>query len=639
MAIENVKWGKDRKEDFRAWMHFEMAQTEGDRQPLLLKWQNDIVQWRARVVGDGVADVPFVGASDLELPLTAMHVDPIYADFMQTLHVPEDFWSTVGKRPDTVEIAKPTQEFLSRVEKNYIKMRRVNQKAMLDFIIHGTCVYKDHILHDRRMVRDRTGAMVPVLRHQPVVQHIPIEQFIIPARSYDIDPDAANGAAQWVAQEFYLTKEQFAERINAESPWLPAYDKDDAAKVMEWAEDNMGENRVRETIQSEDQYKPWRNRVITLHEIHVRYAPDATGLQQDLVIVWHQPSRTVLRAIANPLLHGKRPFSGQPFLPGLGFYGLGIADLDEWAQLASTRVLNNVIDNTLLSNTIMIGAPQGMNIQPDEPIYPYKIWSLGPGEDLKAVQMGRSNPQALSLLQVFGQWSEQRTGVSELRQGDVSNVPSRTPAATTLSILAEGKKRFDMILGNLKDGSLGEMGVRILQNLVQISQTDPRWKAFAVEALGQVDGEKVVRVLEGPVHDIEAKFGMTVTATSSQVNKEAEKQSLMFLAQTMGQFYPQQMQYAQMLGDQQLMLATVTAAYNGTIELQRRLLESHDVQNPDQYLPNAQAGMQPPMQPGMPGDPAGAQGAAMGGAPAGGPQAANPMAQAPEQMAALLGLV
>ena len=644
MSIERVKWAAGTEADFVDWLHHEMHNTMGDRAALQTKWSDNIVQWKARVIGDGVADVPFAGASDIEMPLTARHVDPVYADFMQTIHLPQDFWSVVGKRPDTVDIAKPIQEFLSRVERNYVRMRQINTKAFLDLIIHGTCIYKDLILHDRRKVRSMTDEVVPQLRHQPAVQHVPLEQFIIPAYAYDVNPDAANGAAPWVAQEFYLTPVKLRERSANDAPWLPGYDKTATDYVLSWEEDTLGERPVRETVQQEDQYQPWQHRRITLYEVWARFDVDDDGIEEDIVCIWHHKSRTLLRCLVNPFLHGRRPFSVQPYLPGLGFYGIGMCDLDEWAQLASSRVLNNVIDNTLLANTIMIGAPQGMNIQPDEPIYPYKIWTLGPQETLTGIQMGRSNPGATQLLELFGQWSDQGSGVSELRQGDISNLPSRTPAATTMSMLQEGNKRFDMILGNLREGPLADIGVRMLQNMVQITKTDPRWKAFAVEALGKQDGAAVAQVLDGPVHDIESKFGLTVTATSSQANKEVEKQSLVFLAQLMQQMYPAQMQYAKLLGDPQLQLATAVAAYKGTVELQRRILEAHDIQNPDQYVPQLATGGQPTMQPPMgPGGPvAGAPGMAgglSGPVPPGGPTAAGPFAQAPAELAAALGVI
>lgn len=591
--VAAVKWGKNRKTQFEDYLSYELHQTLGDRAALERVWQDNIVQWRARVVGDGISDVPFVGASDLEMPLTSMHVDPVLADFMQTLHVPQDFWAIVGKRPDTVDVAKPLQKFLSRVERGYVKMRQVNARTLMDLSVHGTGIYKDYILHERRMLRGRSGEITAQLVHQPRVQNVPLQDFYIPAYAYDIDPDAPVGGAPWVAHRFYITKDQLRERAQSESPWLPAYDRDAVDDILMYEEDVV--EPVRQTIDSQTKYQPFQRRKVELFEVWARTTVDDSGLERDIVVVWHHGRRKILRVIENPFLHGRRPFEAPVYLPGMGFYGMGLAEIDEWAQLAMTRIMNNVIDNTLIANSVMIGAPTGMNISPDEPIHPMKIWTLGPNEDLKTVQLGRPNPQAAGILGMFMQWAEQRTSVSELRQGDMSSMPSRTPAASTLSILAEGKKRFDMILSNLREGALAGIGTRLLQNLVQISQTDPRWKAFAMEVLGPKEGALVAQVLDSQVYDIDARFGISVSATSSQINKEQEKATQQQLLQLNASLYPMLMQWAQTLGDQQLMLSTAQAAYRGTVESMRRLHESHDTANPDAYIPDMS--MAPSMQP------------------------------------------
>lgn len=615
-AVEKIVWAPGKKTQFEEWLSVELHQTLGDRAALERVWQDNIVQWRARVVGDGVSDIPFVGASDLPMPLTAMHVDPVLSDFMQTLHVPQDFFAVVGKRPDTVDVAKPLQRFLSRVERGYVKMRSVNAKTLLDVAVHGTGIYKDYIVHERRMLRGRSGEVTPQLIHQPRIQHVPLQDFFIPAYAYDIDPDAPNGAAPWVSHRFYLSKEQLRERATAESPWLPAYDKDVVDEILMYEEDVV--EPIRNTIDRESKYQPWQRRKVELHEVWARATVDASGLERDIVVIWHHGRRKILRVIANPFLHGKRPFEAPIYLPGMGFYGMGLAEIDEWAQMAMERIMNNVIDNTLIANSVMIGAPAGMNISPDEPIHMNKIWSLGPNEDLKTVQLGRPNPQAANTLGMFMQWAEQRTSVSELRQGDISSLPSRTPAASTMSILAEGKKRFDMILSNLREGPLQNLGVRFLQNLIQISQTDPRWKAFAMEVLGPKDGALVAEILSSEVYDVDAKFGISVSATSGQINKDMERSTQQQLLQLNSSVYPMLMQWAQTLQDQPLMIATAQAAYRGTVESLRRLHEAHDTANPETYLPDvSQAPSMQTMQPPVPGAPAGVDPAAMGAPNAG----------------------
>ena len=640
-----VEWGKGKLNDFRSWIETELHNCLGDRGALEAKWKSQIIQWRARVMGDGTCDVPFIGASDLELPLSAIHADPVYADFMQSLHAPKDFWSITATRPDGVESAKPLQEFLSLVEKRDIKMRRVNRRALLDMIIHGTCIYKDHIFHERKKVKDYNAAGniedVVKIKYQPMVEPVPLRDFFIPAYAWNIDPDDVGGAP-WVAHRFRLTASQFRLAAKSSTPYLPGFDKKAAAEVESWATNIQGQDVVESVIQQEDEYLPWKNSKITLYEIWARFDVDGDGIDEDIVAVYHHETRQVLRATHVPLVHGKRIFEAGTYLQGFGFYGMGIAEVDEWAQLAISRLMNETINNASLANTVMLGVPLGANIMPDEAIYPGKVWPLSTGERISEVRMGQPYPGMFQIIGDLAQWAEQRTGVNEMRQGDVSALPSRTPASTVMQLMQESNKRTDMIMANLREGALGNIGQRALQHLIQISKDDPRYISLAIQALGEEDGAKVAAVLQGPVGDIEANFGINVTATSSKVNKEVDKQNLIFLAQLMAQTYPQLMNYAQALVQMQVappetMINVLQAAFNGTSELQRRIIEAHDIQNPAQYLP-APVQAAPPMMPGM-GQPG------MGGAPAGqpalpagGPQAAAPFAQDAQVLAALLGL-
>lgn len=645
-SYRSVKWSKGRKEAFTSWLVHELTNCLGDRGTLETKWKNQIIQHRARVMGDGTCDVPYLGASDIEMPLTAIHSDPVYADFMQSLHAPKDFWSITGIRSDGVAQAKPLQEFISLVEKRDIGMRRVNKRALLDVVVHGTGIYKDYILHERKKHQDYDAAGnitdVVRLRYQPAVDHLPLQDFFIPAYAWNIDPDDVGGAP-WIGQRFRLTPGQFKSRKNSESPFLPPYDRVAAEAVELWQTNIQGQDVVLSTIQAEDEYKPWRNDKITLYEIWARYDVDDDGVEEDVVVHWHHEARAILRATFNPFMHGHRPFEAPNYLPGFGFYGMGIGEIDEWAQLAISRLLNETINNASLANTVMLGVPLGSNFQQDEPMYAGRVWPLGPGEKISDIRMGQPYPGMFQIINDLSQWAEQRTAVNELRQGNIQGLPSRTPASTVLQLLGESNKRFDMIMSNLREGPLANIGQRMVQNLIQISKDDPRYIALAIQALGEEDGGKVAAILQGSPDDIEANFGVNVTATSSKVNKEIDKQNLIQLAQYMAQGKPQQLQYAQALvqmqaAPPQLLLEVLQAGLNSSIEFERRLLEAYDVQNPEQYSPApvvAAPQTPAPVAPGMAPPGAASPGAAL---PAGGPQGAAPLAQAGPVLAQLLGL-
>ena len=639
--LQPVEWKKDRKEMFRGWFADQLGNTDGDRGSLESKWQNELISWRARVVGDGIGDVPFIGASDIDMPLIGMHTDPVYADFMQTLHATDNFFSVTPLRADATEVAKPLQEFLKHLDNTHIHMRSVNGKVLFDMIIHGTGIYKSDILHQRKKTKgynDQGDVEDNVdIKFTPRVRWVPLSDFYIPAAASEIDPDAPVRPAQWVAERFYLTEGQFNLRKDSESPFLPAYDKNEAREVSTFLSDQRDDDTL-ETQRSEDRYQPWQDIKIRLFEVWCRYDVDGDGIEEDIVIVWHHGTNSILRATHNPFMHGKRPYNSVRYLPAGGFYGMGMAELDEWAQLTASRLMNSMVDSATLSNTIMISAPLGANLNADEAFYPGKIWATAPGERIEPINMGQPNGAINTAINSFLQWSELRTSVSDLRQGDISSLPSRTPAITTQNILAEGNKRFDMILANARVDALNPIGTMLVQNLIQITQDDQRWIAEAVQVLGEKDGALVAEVLSGKIGEVEMMFGVNVTATSSAVNKEKQKQDTIFLSQQLGQVYPQLMQYAQMMGDQQLMASVVQAAFAGTIELGKVLLESHDIQNTDIFLP----ALPPPQPQGQPQQQPGAQ----QGTPAefdpggglGGPGGSGALAQGPAQIAQLLGL-
>lgn len=592
MAFEPVKWKPEQKRKFAEYLHDELENTIGDRAPLESKWVDLITQYRARVIGDGTADVPFIGASDLPYPLTAQHFDPIYADLMQTLHVPPNFWSVTAIRPDRLEYAKPVQEFLRVVEKEKIKMRAVNMIAFIDLVVLGTCAYKDSIFHRNTPYKsyDEGGNQIKRSRivFDPRVDAVPLQDFFIPAYAANIDPEHPVDPAPWVAERFRISLGEFNARAKGQSPWLPNYDKDAAIKVRRY-EDDRREDRVKERERQEDEYQPFRDAKITLYEVWARFDTDGNSFDEDIRVIWHHETSSILQDTHIPYEHGKRPYSKGVYMPTRSFYGIGLGESDEWAQIAMTRLVNNALNNTLLANQRMYGVPYGANVSPDEPVFGGKFWNMGPGEKITEVRLGEVYPSMFKMLQLFQDWSDRRTGQSEVGSGNISSLPSRTPATTVMSMLREGDKKFDMVLANLRDGPLADIGSRLLQNIIQISRLDSRYKGLALQALGEQDAQKVWEVLDSEPSEIEEQFGVSVTATSSIVNKEAEKQNFLALMQFVAQTYPVMIQEAQALAqlsqDPTILLQTIQASFGGKLELMKRLLESFDIQNPEAYLP------------------------------------------------------
>lgn len=593
--VPALKWAPHRLQHFREWIQHELTQTIADRAPLELKWRDQIIQYRASLPKTQ-KDFPFVGASNIEFPLTSMHGDPIYSDFREALGASDNYYTVTAKRPDRTEHANPLTEFFKALDSNYLKMRRVDTIGELDKTVHGTVILKNHWLHEKKSRLDRDQIThelkkVPFINSHPRIERVPLQYFYIPAYAWDIDPDAPIGGAPWCAQKFYVTPSQLKQRAKSDGTFLPDYNPEAVDIVSRFVKDKPDENDAE--IRKQDNYEPWSDAKIELFEVHARFDADGDGADEDIVAVFHKDTGVVLRATLSPFLHGKRPFHRDIYFPSFGFYGIGVAEKAEWAHVTLTKLFNGMLDNMLIVNTAMFAAPFGSSLRPGEPIYPGRIINYQPGEQPPTrIPLGELNQSWPQIQNFILQLADSSTGSSDVRRGNINNLPGRTPATTIMEMMQQGSKRFSMILNDSREVR-GEMGLRLFQNVAQFYTDDPtRWMQFCTDALGEADASKVIEVLQAPISEIEAAFGVGISATSQMVNKEAEKQSFIGLMQIATSIYGQGVQTAMLL--QQTppgtpVYETAAASYQAITELLKRLLERFDIQNPDHYLGNMSA--------------------------------------------------
>ena len=399
----------------------------------------------------------------------------------------------------------------------------------------------------------------------------------------------APGGVPWIAEEHRWSGEEFDvwARGSAE---LPGFDREEAESARRFF---VSEDAPVEKVEREEaDFEPFSDLRIRVYEVWCRYDTQGDGVTEDFVAtITHEP-KTLLRAIYFPNAHGKHPFYVGNYLPSQSIYGIGLSEIDEWAQEAGTKLLNAQIDNVLLSNTRMYTAPLGSQFQQSSTIYPSKVWYLGPDEQIGEVKMSDIYSSLPASLNQLMQLSELRDGVSDLRQGSLTGLPSRTPATSLLSMLREGNKRFDMIHASMRDIH-SEMGLRMLQNVAQRASEEPlTWVNFFTNAIGPEDAQKVMEILlTDDVASIEEAFGISVTATSAQVNKEVEKQGFIGMLQITQQIYQALVQTAMLMSQvpDPVVQETAKAAYASGVEMLARLFERFDVQNPRDHLGNLEA--------------------------------------------------
>lgn len=618
-----VQWGPGREEAFKAMAFGEVTQALSARQSLERKWEQWLAQYRAPAE-QPTKDFPFPGASNYVMPVTAIDVDQLYAKFMQTIHAPRNLWTIEALNPDWTNAAKPIQDFLQWLDGAVLRMEEVDGRAILELVKLGTTIYKTDWLYERRQIwtYDGGGGRVRADRtiSHPVVDHVRLVDFIIPAYAYAIQADD-QGGAPWVAERHRIPVAKLQEIADSTAPYLPNYGPMAVEKIRQWLSpeqvtyDDVVQGQsyqqpiagTRDGMSFEQATGPATDHVpggigtpirdeVEIFEIHARYACEKEGgSQSDVVVEFHMPTQTIIRATYLRYHHGKRPYSRAVYFPTEGFYGIGVCEQKEVFQKLETDLSNYTADNVLLANATCIAVKQGSSVAPGEPWFPGKtVFTEGnPKDELFPFQLGGGVYPGLDRLrEQYKYTGRERSGVSDLNSGNINALPSRTPATTVQSLLEEGARRPDLTLKELRR-CLSEVGIRIIQLVQQHAQPGAnvdgeKWLTAALQILGNEAGLEVVKRLAMPLSQAEYGLAVNLTATSATANKEMAKQAFMGLIQLkqqVGPWYTQLMQMA--LQFQGTPLGQVALDnLQGMAYLEKRLLEQFDIRNITEVVPS-----------------------------------------------------
>ncbi len=637
--MEAVQWSSPNdQQQLQQYLWYEVRRALDARQPLEGQWRRWLQQYMAPAK-QATRDFPWIGASNFEMPSTGADVDEYFAEMMQSVHADPDLWVVQAMNPDWQAAAKPLQDFLAVADRTMLKMPKVNGKALLELCKLGTCVWEHGWDYSKRPVNKYDDAwntvQVDQVVSKPFVDHIRLVDFLIPPDYYDIDPDAQFGAP-WVAKRIYLTKEQLLTAAGDTQPAQPNIGLTDALKVInfEMAQQNPMDQKIQQLQYAKDASAQRDTdflrtddtnsastgggvgilrRKIELWEVHVRWThgqPDPTTGEvaakaqspSDLVVLFHLPTYTIIRANYNPYLHGKRPFEKAVFFPTEGFYGIGLCEQGEVFQKMGSEFWNMMADNVTIGNAPMMGAKAGSNIAPGEPIFPSKflITDGNPREELFPMQFGAgAYPGLVEILSMVDQQRVRRNGVGDLQRGNIGGLPGRTPATSVQAMLAEGKKRPDLVLKDVRT-ALGTIGLRMIQLFQQYIGTPvevdgKKYLAMAMETLGPLEGKHAVDKLQTPLQDAELGLGVQIAATSATANKDMQTQMLTGLLTLNIQIVPQLVQLAQAAQQGAGTLAGDIAGkgLTATLKLMERVYEQHDIHDAEELVPQPPEPMGP----------------------------------------------
>lgn len=539
-----------------------------------LKWQR---QYKC-IPRDAVKQFPFLGASNLVLPIGATDVDTIGSRLAGLIFGPDRVWSTQALREDFIDYAPRLQEFLKWAQDAELNAYNSIIEWLMETTKLGTGVLKQRYRREQKQIyefRETPQGIVENHRRiftqdNPVQEHVSLYDFLVPAGSLD------HQSAAWCGERLMLTWQQLDSRVRA-----GVYQGSGA--LQQWMARDRG-SWLRDELERINLFHSGLANRFEIWETWLDFDIRGAGEPCPIVLSVHLPSMTPLRIDYNPFFHQERPFEVGRFLrQEKQFYGLGVMEMNEMFQEEVTTMHNQRIDANTISNAPMMQAVRGTNIREDEPVFIGRWILVDKIGDIGPVNFGRQPISTIGDEQATLQYKTQRVGTNDYIMGNSSSAVGYAALGTNMMQYQESAKRFDQTFREMRI-ALGNSGRRCTELYQQFNS---QGKEFTV--LGPKDGEIVRQILQFPLELIRHGVAIRVTATSNDLNKEAQIRTNMIIMQMTTQFYEQMFQGMAMAINPQIppqlrMLATQMIVSGST--MMRRVLDSYDQQDADKLIPD-----------------------------------------------------
>jgi len=325
---------------------------------------------------------------------------------------------------------------------------------------------------------------------------------------------------------------------------LGEYDGDAVEAVLEalTTTDSDGEGEDRARIGAGRGETP----VAELYEAYIKIDVDGDGTFEDLLVVYHPASRTLLYAEFNSF--GERMIGNVAYEERPGWIqGIGVGWQCEHMQSVMNTLYNSRMDGIALTDAPMFLIRKGSGIPLHDDIYPGKRIAVDDVEkDFRPFNFDKSflNTKEEERNALF--WAQKNTGASDTLAGFPDSVmrSSDTVGGQVLR-LKQSSAMFTTILENY-ERALSDVYRRVFKVLVmykdEIMEKERRIGRMTPEKLTLLEKALTMDLAEIPLH---LRFKVNVTDVDETF--EMQRQNLMTLVQIMSMYFEKMIQLGQAL--------------------------------------------------------------------------------------------
>jgi hypothetical protein len=524
-----------------------------------------------------VKNFPWPRASNVVVPIVGTFVDAVFARHMNSLFGTPTFWMTKALSKAWVPAAPLWRDFLEYESYYTFGLWNFSCNFLMTAVKHGLAIAK--VAWERtpgkywvENPQSKGLQEVPYLKKDgPMLISLPLEQCIWADGSVDV------ASARWVGWKYFIH-----ERTLDFGARRGFYSNVDKAKGGIEERQLSPEQQEKEDAAGRSAAR--RPRGVWLHEVSWSLDLDGDGIEEEVVLWLERRTRTIVRATWHPYWHQRRYFVGMNYWPVEGqVEGLGMCGMLEQLAEAISTVHNQATDNATAANTRIWGAkPGNPQIRQGMQLYPGKVVFLDdPEKDLVGKQLGEVYPSIIEREAILRDYSERRVGVTDYSLGRESPVVGwRATATSTLSLLQEAARRFDLTLRSIREG-YREVGLQVTE-LYQQYKPMERLANFFEERLPEV-----LYFMQHPPSRVRDGLDVMVAASSASQNREQEKESFLQLFQILQTYYSSVFNAAAAIENPQigpLAKGSLIASLERGGELMKRLLEAWPLPDPKTFV-------------------------------------------------------
>jgi|TARA_X000001388_G_scaffold18058_1_gene11306 hypothetical protein len=388
---------------------------------------------------DDTRSQPFEGSTGVIHPILAEAVTQFQAQAYKELLPPKGPVKTevVGNRtPEVENQAERVQEFMNFYLMNVMQEYDPELDMLLFYLPLAGSAFKK-VYYDTTMNRALCKFIAP-------------EDLIVPYESTDLF------SAERVTHVLSMSKNEIKKQQ------LSGFYADIELKGDSYTVDR---DDIEEQIDDIEGLKPGykESRDHTVYEVHTildlpgfedtNEAGEETGLKLPYIVTIDETTTQVLAirrnySEADPMKNKINYFVQYKFLPGLGFYGLGLSHMIGGLAKASTSILRQLIDAGTLANLPAGFKARGMRIRDEsEPLQPGEFRDIDTTgsslrENLIPLPIKEPSNVLMQLLGLLVQSGQRFASIADMQIGDMNQA---MPVGTTVALLERGTKVMSAI--------------------------------------------------------------------------------------------------------------------------------------------------------------------------------------------------